>query len=245
MERKFPLKLIHSGKLLEKRCEALEAEFLAIQNNLKEKISCTDSFQMQNLKTVAGVDLAYWKENQKEFAVCCIVVLDYATGQILEKQQFHDEIKVPYMPGFLAFRELPLILETVKLLQIQPDLYIFDGNGYLHPRHMGIASHAGILLNKPSIGVAKTYYRVFDAEYSEPEQIAGSYTDIVIQGEVYGRVLRTHANVKPVFLSVGTGICLDTATEIIQHFVTKDSHIPAPTRLADLETHTARRAILG
>lgn len=221
----------------------MQEKLLKIQSELKSKITCTDSFQKDNLKTVAGVDLAYWKENQQEFAVCCIVIIDYQTGEVLEKQQFHAEINVPYMPGFLAFRELPLILETVKLLQIQPDLYIFDGNGYLHPRHMGIASHAGILLNKPTIGVAKTYYRVFDAEYLEPEQIAGSYTDIIIQQEVFGRVLRTHSNVKPVFLSVGTGISLDTATEIIQHFVTKESHIPAPTRLADLETHIARKVM--
>lgn len=221
----------------------MQEEFLKIQNELKSQITCEDSFQMQNLKTVAGVDLAYWKQENREFAVCCIVVLDYQTGEVIEKQQFHDEIKVPYMPGFLAFRELPLILETVKLLQNQPDLYIFDGNGYLHPRHMGSASHAGLLLKKPSIGVAKTYYRVFDAEYTEPEQSAGSYSDIVINGEVYGRVLRTHENVKPVFLSVGTGISLETATKIIQHFVTKESHIPAPTRLADLETHIARKVI--
>ena len=222
-----------------------ENELCEIQNQLKSQISCTDSFAVSDLKTVAGVDLAYWKENQKEYAVCCIVILDYETGQVLEKQQFHGEITVPYIPGLLAFRELPLVLETVKLLEIQPDLYIFDGNGYLHPRHMGIASHAGILLNKPSVGIAKTYYKVFDAEYIEPEQKAGSYSDIVIQGEVYGRVLRTHENVKPVFLSVGTGISLDTATEIIKHFVTKESHIPAPTRLADLETHVARRTLTG
>ncbi len=223
----------------------MQEEFLKIQNELKSQITCEDSFQMQNLKTVAGVDLAYWKQENQEFAVCCIVVLDYQTGEVIEKQQFHDEIKVPYMPGFLAFRELPLILETVKLLQTDPDLYIFDGNGYLHPRHMGSASHAGLLLKKPSIGVAKTYYRVFDAEYTDPGQEAGSYSDIVINGEVYGRVLRTHENVKPIFLSVGTGISLDTATKVIQHFVTKESHIPAPTRLADLETHIARREISG
>ncbi len=223
----------------------METEFLKIQNELKSQITCTDCFQLQNLNTVAGVDLAYWKQNDKEFAVCCIVILDYQTGNIIETKHFHDEIQVPYMPGFLAFRELPLILETVKLLQNSPDLYVFDGNGYLHPRHMGIASHAGLLLKKPSIGVAKTYYRVFDAEYFEPGQEAGSYSDIVINGEVYGRVLRTHANVKPVFLSVGTGVSLDTAARIIRHFVTKDSHIPAPTRLADLETHIARREISG
>jgi len=217
--------------------------FLEIQNELKTHITCEDSFQKSDLKTVAGVDLAYWKQENQEYAVCCIVVLDYETLEIIEKKQYHDKITCPYMPGFLAFRELPLILETVKLLESKPDLYVFDGNGYLHPRHMGSASHAGLVLNTPSIGVAKTYYRVLDADYTEPAQTAGSYTDIVINGEVYGRVLRTHENVKPVFLSIGTGISLDTATEIIQHFVTKDSHIPAPTRLADLETHTARKII--
>ncbi len=220
-----------------------EQEFLKIQNDLKSQISCQDSFKIEDLRTVAGVDLAYWKQENQEFAVCCIVVLDYQTGEVLEKQRFQAEITVPYVSGFLAFRELPLILETVKLLQSEPDLYIFDGNGYLHPRHMGIASHAGLLLHKPSIGVAKTYYKVYDTEYTEPEQEAGSYTDIVIQQEVYGRVLRTHANVKPVFLSVGTGISLDTATKVIQHFVTKESRIPSPTRLADLETHLARKEI--
>ena len=219
-------------------------EFLAIQNRLKENIICQDTFEKSAVKTVAGVDLAYWKQENQEYAVCCIVVLDYDTLQIVEKKQYHDKIVCPYMPGFLAFRELPLILETVKRLESKPDLYVFDGNGYLHPRHMGIASHAGLELKTPSIGVAKTYYKVFDTDYAEPRQQAGSYTDIIINAEVYGRVLRTHENVKPVFLSVGTGISLDTATEIIQHFVTEDSHIPAPTRLADLETHLARKAIL-
>jgi len=222
-----------------------EQEFLKIQNDLKSQISCQDSFEIKNLKTVAGVDLAYWKENQQEYAVCCIVILDYQTGEIIEKKRFHNQIQVPYVSGFLAFRELPLILETVKLLQNQPDLYIFDGNGYLHPRHMGIATHAGLLLHKPSIGVAKTYYKIHDTEYTEPEQSAGSYTDIIIQDEIYGRVLRTHEKIKPIFLSVGTGVSLDTAMKIIQHFVTKESHIPAPTRLADLETHIARKEISG
>ncbi len=223
----------------------LETKFLEIQNRLKAQVTCVDSFSLTDLKTAAGVDLAYWKQDDQEYAVCCIVILDYETGEILESKQYHDQIKCPYMPGFLAFRELPLILETVKLLEIKPDLYVFDGNGYLHPRHMGIASHAGLLLNQPSIGVAKTYYKVMDTDYKEPDQSAGSYTDIRIQNEVYGRVLRTHDGVKPVFLSVGTGIALDTAMKIVLHFVTKESRIPAPTRLADLATHTARRELSG
>ena len=108
---------------------------------------------------------------------------------------------------------------------------------------MGIASHAAVMLGVPAFGIAKTYYRVLDTDYTEPDAEAGSFTDIVIGGEVYGRVLRTHTGVKPVFVSVGSGISLDTATEIALRLTDKESRIPLPTRLADLETHTARTAL--
>ena len=147
------------------------------------------------------------------------------------------------MPGFLAFRELPLILKTTELLESSPDLFIFDGNGYLHPRHMGIATHASFYLNKPTVGIAKTYFRADKkTDYTEPENEAGSYTDIVINGEIYGRALRTHKNVKPVFVSVGNCISLDTACALAMQLTDRESHIPIPTRLADLETHIEREA---
>lgn len=148
------------------------------------------------------------------------------------------------MSGFLAFRELPLILKTAKLLETRPDIYIFDGNGYLHPRHMGIATHASFYLNKPTIGIAKTYLRADKkTDFTEPDKTAGSFTDIVINGEVYGRALRTRTNVKPVFVSVGNYISLDTACKIAMQFTEKDSRIPLPTRYADLETHIARKLL--
>ena len=219
-------------------------KFLEIQNALRDKISLSNSFELSDIKTIAGVDLAYWKnQNQEEYAVCCIVVVDYITHEVIEKKQYSGKIEVPYMPGFLAFRELPLVLKTVEKLECRPDIYMFDGNGYLHPRHMGIASHASFYLNTPSIGVAKTYFRVDNTDYTEPDYIAGRFTDIVINGEVYGRVLRTHDNVKPVFLSAGNNITLDTATKIALNLTDKESHIPIPTRLADLETHEARRIL--
>lgn len=227
------------------KTEKVKNDFLEIQNNLKNKISCNDNFNISALNTVAGVDLAYWNDSDKEYAVCCIVVIDIKTHNIIEKKQYSGEINVPYLPGFLAFRELPLVLKTVESLENIPDIYMFDGNGYLHPRHMGIASHASFYLNKPTIGVAKTYFRINNTDYSEPQEKAGSYTDIVIDNETYGRVLRTHDNVKPVFLSVGNNISLDTATKLTLNLVDKESHIPIPTRLADLETHIARREIKG
>lgn len=210
-------------------------------------IRTEDVFDITTLKLVAGVDLAYWKDDtDNEQAVCCIVVIDYKTHNVVEKKYFFGEIDIPYMPGFLAFRELPLVLKTAELLENTPDIYMFDGNGYLHPRHMGIATHASFYLNKPTIGVAKTYFRVDKkTDYTEPGKTAGSFTDIIINEEVYGRALRTHTDVKPVFVSVGNNISLDTATEITMSLAEKESHIPIPTRLADLETHTMRKMILS
>ncbi len=217
-----------------------EKEAIDIQQELNKFISFNTKLSLNDIKNVAGVDLAYWKYNEVEYAVCCISVIDYSSQNIVENVSSMGEIDFPYIPGCLAFRELPLILETVKKLKNTPELYIFDGNGYLHPHHMGIATHAGIYLNKPTIGVAKSYYKIDNTNFIMPENIEGAYTDIVIHGNIYGRALRTHKNVKPIFISVGNYIDLETSTQIISGLVTKESHIPMPTRLADIETHKIR-----
>lgn len=213
---------------------------IEIQERLRQYINLKNHEDIKNLQKVAGVDLAYWKKKNKEYAVCCIVVIDYNTHKVLEKVHTVGQVTFPYIAGCLAFRELPLVLTAVDKLSKAPDLYVFDGNGYLHPRHMGIATHASLYLKKPTIGVAKNYYKINDVDFTMPENSEGAYTDIVISGEVYGRALRTHKDVKPVFVSSGNYIDLDTATEIIKTLVQKESHVPIPTRLADLETHNWR-----
>ena len=218
-------------------------KFIEIQNSLKSKINTRDSISLSSVKTVAGVDLAYWKEKETEYAVCCIVLLDYQSHQVVEQSEYTARVEVPYIPGCLAFRELPLFLQADKKLPCRPDLYFFDGNGYLHPRHMGLACHAGIMLDKPAIGVAKSYYKIEDTDFVMPEDKEYAYTDIQIRGEVYGRALRTHKGVKPVFVSVGNQIDLDTATTAVCQMTTWESHIPMPTRLADLMTHEARQRL--
>ncbi|MCI6561733.1 MAG: endonuclease V [Ruminococcus sp.] len=219
----------------------MQEKFLQQQDELRGRINTEDTFDINSIKFIAGVDLAYWQKNDEEYAVCCIVVVDFKSHKIIEKKHYSGKIAVPYMPGFLAFRELPLVQKTVEFLENEPDIYMFDGNGYLHPRNMGIATHASFYLNKPTIGVAKTYFRVDKkTDYIEPEKKAGSFTDIIINEQVYGRVLRTHSDVKPVFVSVGNNISLDTATKITMSMVEKESHIPIPTRYADLETHIER-----
>ncbi|GFZ32145.1 endonuclease V [Clostridium zeae] len=217
-----------------------EAEAINIQNKLNKLIVINNNFDFKGLKRVAGVDLAYWKVSDIEYAVCCIVVIDSSTEEVLEKVYTVSSVSFPYIPGCLAFRELPLVIETVSKLKAEPDLYIFDGNGYLHPRHMGIATHASIYLNKPTLGVAKSYYKIQDVDFTMPENHKGAYTDIIINNDIYGRAIRTHKDVKPIFLSVGNYIDLETATEIVNRLVSTESHIPIPTRLADIETHRIR-----
>ena len=223
--------------------ENLKKKFMSIQRSLAGKKELKNNFKMEDIKLVAGVDLGYWDQGGKHFAVCCIVVVDFHSREVKEKVWSSGEITVPYIPGFLAFRELPLVMEAKAKLVSDPDIYMFDGNGYLHYTHMGIATHASFHLEKPTIGIAKSYLKIKNTEFIMPENTEGSYTDIVINNEVYGRVLRTRKDVKPVFVSCGNWIELDTAMEITMSFINGESRLPVPVRLADLETHVMREEL--
>lgn len=223
--------------------QLIETEFMNIQNDFIDKILLKNQFSIGEVGTIAGIDLAYWTKDGKDYAVCCIVTIDYLTKKVLETKYLVDEINVPYIAGYLSFRELPLILKTYELLEMKPDLVMFDGNGYLHYRHMGIATHASFYLNKPTIGVAKSYLKIAGVEFIVPENKEGAYSDIVINNEVYGRALRTHNNVKPIFVSCGNWIDLSTATDIVLSLIRSDSRQPIPIRLADIETRKMRKLL--
>ena len=219
----------------------MEDSFIKEQKELFKRIDFTNRVVLPDINTVAGADIAYWNKDGKEYAVCCIVVIDYRTHKVIEEASYTARINVPYIPGCLAYREIPVFMETYQKIGNVPDVIFFDGNGYLHPRHMGLAAHAGILLGKITVGIAKTYYKICNVDFEMPENIAGAYSDIIINGEVYGRALRTHAGVKPVFVSTGNKISLDMAVHMVNELTGKESHIPIPTRLADLMTHKERK----
>lgn len=141
-----------------------EEDYIKKQIELNSNIRCENTVNLSQVQTVAGVDLAYWKEEEQEYAVCCIVIINYNTFEVIERVSYADKIKVPYIPSCLAFREVPLFLETYKKVTMIPDVIFFDGNGYLHPRHMGLATHAGILIQKATVGIAKSYYKVGDVD---------------------------------------------------------------------------------
>ena len=219
----------------------IEDSFIKEQQELFKRIDFANRVVLPDVNTVAGADIAYWNKDGKEYAVCCIVVIDYRTHKVIEEASYTASINVPYIPGCLAYREIPVFMETYQKIGNVPDVIFFDGNGYLHPRHMGLAVHAGILLGKITVGIAKTYYKIRNVDFEMTENIAGAYSDIVINGEVYGRALRTHAGVKPVFVSTGNKISLDMAVHMANELTGKESHIPIPTRLADLMTHKERK----
>lgn len=225
------------------RIDDIKKKFMNIQKEFVKEIELKNSFEIEDIKLVAGVNLAYWDNDGKHYAVCCVVVIDFLNGEIKEKVWSSGEITVPYIPGFLAFRELPLVMEAKAKLQNKPDIYMFDGNGYLHYTHMGIATHASFYLGKPTIGIAKSYLKIKNTEFVMPENTAGSYTDIVINDEVYGRVLRTRKDVKPVFVSCGNWIELDTTVDITMRLINDESRLPVPVRLADIETHVMREEL--
>lgn len=217
-----------------------EQEFISLQNELAKKIEICP-LDVSSIKFVAGVDIAYYNRDGIEWGACSIVVIDFVSRQVVEEVSFIDKVSVPYIPGCLAFRELPLFEKAKEKLTNKIDLYVFDGNGYLHPRHMGLATHAGVEHNIASIGVAKTYYKVNNVCYTPPQDKMFAYTDIVIDNEVYGRAVVTKSGVRPIFLSIGNKIDLDSAYNIIISLVGESSHIPLPTLIADACTRKLRR----
>ncbi|NBI67543.1 endonuclease V [Pseudoflavonifractor sp. 60] len=222
-----------------------QGDCVRIQEELAGQVVQSGPLTLESLRRVAGVDLAYWREGDRERAVCCIVVIQLPERTVVEKCWAAGDVTFPYIPGCLAFRELPLVVEAAALLEHRPDLFVFDGNGILHPRSMGLASHASFYLNTPTVGMAKSYFKVEGARFDPPGPEAGMSSDIVREGRVLGRALRTRREVRPIFVSVGNWIDLDTACKLALALTDQESHIPIPTRYADLETHIQRETLRG
>lgn len=195
------------------------------------------------IKLIAGIDVAYYTKDNKEYGVCVIDVFDYATFNLVERQISVQKINYPYIPGSLYKRELPIIIDIYKKLNNKIDVYLLDGNGYLHQNHEGIATMFSTETGEKSIGVAKTFYNFANIEYTL-ENKEFSITPIIIDNEIYGCALRSKENTKPVFVSVGGGLDLDEAVNIVKRCINNESRIPIPTRIADIDTRKERKLIL-
>ncbi|MDI6703251.1 MAG: deoxyribonuclease V [bacterium] len=197
-----------------------------IQRGLRNRIVLSCNFSEIDL--VAGADCSYSKRDHLMYGVIC--VLTYPELELIEKVKVRDEVKFPYIPGLLTFREGPCLLKACERLKNEPSLIIFDGQGIAHPCGLGIATHLGIVLDKPTIGCAKSPLL---GQYKEPVNKKGAYSYLYEKGKVVGIVLRTRKNVKPVFVSPGFKIDFKKSIEIVLACC-KGYRLPEPLRLAHL-----------
>lgn len=197
------------------------------QKELAQKIETQGA--PKNIRIVAGVDVAYHKKPPTGFAA--VALFSYPDMEHIKTYTELDIIGYPYIPGLLTYREGDLILATIEKVEEDVDLYLFDGNGIAHPRRLGIASHIGLLIDKPTIGIGKSQLL---GEYKEPGSERGSTGDWTDQDERIGTVLRTQDNTNPIFVSPGHKVGLEEANEIALK-CTKDYRIPEPLRMADQE----------
>lgn len=180
------------------------------------------------VRYVAGADVSC-KKNSNQFWAG-VLVFSFPDLNRIEERWVKGRARFPYIPGLLSFRELPGILEAVRLLETEPDLILCDGQGIAHPRALGLASHLGLLLDRPVIGCAKNR---LVGEYSKVGDQKGHYAPLVYRDHVIGAVLRTREKVKPLFVSPGNRITLEDSLKMVLDCCPR-YRIPEPIRHAHL-----------
>jgi deoxyribonuclease V len=198
-------------------------EARAIQQRLRDDVVIHDDFG--TIRTIAGVDAGYEGDQAKS----AIVVFSYPALEPLDYVIARRPAPFPYIPGFLSFREMPAALAALDELRVKPDMLLCDGQGIAHPRRLGIAAHLGVYTGLPSIGCAKS---LLVGHHGAVPDERGAHVPLIQRGEEIGAVLRTRVGVKPVFISVGHRVSLDTALQIVLSCLTK-YRLPEPIRAAD------------
>ncbi len=205
-------------------------EAIALQKQLVAGIDYQRPLDLDSVRLVAGVDVSVKTDPVTGIAhsQAAVVVLSYPDMTIVETALAQMPTPFPYISGLLSFREGPVLETAFAKLQTEPHVLIFDGMGRAHPRRIGIASHMGLWLQKPTIGCGKT---LLIGKYVEPANERGAYSELVDRNEVIGVVLRTKVNVKPVYISVGHLADLATSVELVMRCTSK-YRLPDPIRAA-------------
>jgi deoxyribonuclease V len=209
------------------------SEAKALQEHLAHRVVAQAGFWPEAVHSVAGVDVSFLGG----IACAAVVVLAFPGLQPVASSTAQMPVAFPYVPGLLAFREGPAVLEALRALGTWPDLFIFDAQGVAHPRRLGLAAHLGVVLDWPSIGCAKS--RLL-GHFDEPGPCAGDWAPLHDAGQVVGAAVRTARGRKPVFVSVGHRIDLAGAMEWVLR-CTRGHRLPETTRCAHRLAGLARR----
>jgi len=190
---------------------------------------------LSGCELIAGADISYERFSNVLYAG--VVVLRMKDLAIVERRGAVRKANFPYVPGLLSFREAPALLDALALVESEPDVVFLDGHGFAHPRRFGLACHVGLWLNRPCLGCAKS---LLTGTFGRLGKRGGSRARLVDEGEILGSVVRTKADVKPVFVSVGHRIDLESAVQAVLS-ARAGYRIPEPTRLADQHVNGLRR----
>jgi deoxyribonuclease V len=202
------------------------AEAKEIQKELAQKVVLEDNLPTK-IKYVAGVDVGFEKEDR--IAKAAISILNFPELELVEETSVRCETTFPYVPGYLSFREIPPILTALQQTSTNVDIILCDGQGLAHPRRFGLACHLGVILDIPTIGVAKS---LFIGKHDPLGETRGSWVPLVDRGETIGAVVRTRTGVKPLYISIGHKISLPTAIDLVLKCTPK-YRLPETTRRAD------------
>ena len=208
-------------------------EAIQIKKELRSRLALTEL--PGTIRHVAGADVSFSRKSGRIWAG--VVVFSFPELSRIEEKWIQDKVSFPYIPGLLSFRELPVLLKALKRLKTDPELILCDGQGIAHPRGLGLASHLGLLVDRATIGCAKS--RLVGA-FSEVGQQKGSYAPLWYKEQMVGAVLRTRRGVKPLFISPGNRITLYESVKIVLECCRK-YRMPEPTRQAHLLVSGLRR----
>lgn len=207
-----------------------------IQRQIAERVFLTDDFSLTRF--IGGVDVSQSRNDPEERIYAAAVSLNKQSLCLEEEASVCQRQTFPYIPGFLGFRESPALVEAIQKLKKRPEVLLVDGHGISHPRRLGIASHLGVLLDLPTIGVAKSILVGHPA--AELGEKKGDCTPLIWKGEKIGMLLRSKVHCNPLIISTGHRISLESALEIVQDCLTR-YRLPEPTRQAHLAANRYRR----
>ncbi len=206
-------------------------EALEIQRMLVKRLKLSPDFDVDEIRLVAGIDVSFLGEQ----SLAAIVVTSFPELDIVEQEVATVKINFPYIPGLLAFREAPSIIECAKRIKSEPDILLVDGQGIAHPRRFGIACHIGLLLDKPSIGCAKSWLLGEKQGYPPLPPIPNEQGGVAYLSDgkdVVAIALRSAEGKPPIFISPGHRIDLETALKIIKGTIKDGQRLPAPLLFA-------------
>ena len=204
------------------------------QLELSKRIILEDRLP-EKIRLVAGVDVAY----MKDLSIGAVAVLDYSSLKLIEVRTALCKTRFPYIPTLLSFREIPPVVLSVKKLRVQPDVFLVDGQGFAHPYRCGFASHLGLVIGKPTVGVAKSWLfgELENAEVEKGVKLLKHH------GEVVGAVVETKRGCKPVYVSVGHMVSLETAVKIVRQ-CSRYNRIPEPVLQAHKVANVEKRKLI-